>query len=146
MPIYATASDLADYSPSLVQPDDVDGYLRAAGRLVGWATRVAVYPVTVAGVPTDTGLAGVMRDAVCEQVTAWTRAGVDPVVGDLTGADDRVTSRTTTAGPRTVTEQYEKGSPAAVVPVDGLTPAAWSILAMGGLTGANPVGVRGGYW
>lgn len=144
MPIYATASDLATYSPALVQPDDVGTWLRAASRLVAKATRLAVYPTTL-DVPTDTALAGVFRDAVCEQVTAWTRAGVDPIIGDMSATDDRVTSRTTTAGPRTVTEQYAQVSGPVVLP-DELTGAAFDILAAAGLTSGRPVGVRGGYW
>ncbi len=132
----------------LDHPNDVAAYLRAASRLVTRATRLARYQTQPSGLPSDADLREALSDAVCEQVTAWTWAGVDPqrglVYGDTEGGE--LKSSTVTAGPRTVTEQYTESAAAtqSVIPsTTELTPEAWSILFEAGLLGAQPVAVRG---
>lgn len=142
MPVqYATASDLADYSPDLEQPDRVTDYLRAASLLVADVTGRAVYAINGVGLPTDVALSGAMRDAVCQQVTDWARAGVDPTLGS---ESDGVSSRTTTAGPRTVTEQYS-GTNTATITADELGARAWRILKVAGLLGGPVITTRGAW-
>ncbi len=145
---YADTSALSDYSPNLDHPDDVVAYLRAASRLVSRATRLARYEAQPSGLPTDSDLIGALSDAVCEQVTAWTRAGVDPQRGQVFDAVEagELKSSTVTAGPRTVTEQYTDAageSQTETPSTTELTPAAWMILFDAGLLGAQPVAVRG---
>lgn len=145
MPEYASAADLDTYSPNLNHPDDLATYVRAASRLVARATRRAVYVVNGSDLPTDAAVSGAMRDAVCEQIVQWVRAGVDP--GGTVAQPTTVTARTTTSGPRTVTEQYASG-PGVVTPVsaDYLHPAALGILGDAGLLGGVVLATRGGAW
>lgn len=143
MPGYATASDLGTYSPNLVHPDDVAAYLRAASRLVARATRRAIYPAdALTGLPTGALVLAAMRDAVCEQVTAWTLGNVDPTVGTVAGVQT-VTKRSTTSGPRNVSEDYATTSATADVRPDQLTPQAMGILGDAALLGGPVYAVRG---
>jgi hypothetical protein len=138
---YATADDLATYSPNLDHPDDVAGYLRAASGLVGRATRRAVYTVNGSGVPTDATVLAALRDATCEQVTQWTRAGVDPTGTAPASNEGAVKSRTVTSGPRSTAETYADPSPP--MSIDYLCPSAVGILADAGLIAGAVFAVHG---
>lgn len=144
---YATADQLATYSPNLDHPDDVDTYLRSASRLVTRAIRFARYTTAPSGLPDDAELAGALVEATCEQVTAWVLAGVHPTRGVVTAATEgTVTQYTVTAGPRTVTEQLagaSAGTQSVTPDVDQLTAEAWSILSDAGLVSVGVIGVRG---
>lgn len=141
---YATASELADYSPDLDHPDAVTDYLRAASELVSDATGRAFYVTDSSGAATDVSVIGAFRDAVCQQVTDWVRAGVDPTLGTV--VDAGVSSRTTTAGPRTVTEQYTTAGTTVTISTDELTPRAWRILRRAGLVSGALTATYGGMW
>lgn len=145
---YATADELGDHSPSLDPPDDVDRMLRSASLLVTHAVRFARYTTQPSGLPADAELVEALRDATCEQVTAWVRAGVDPALGVITDSSSGgdLKSSTVTAGPRTVTEQYTDAtsSSSEVTPSTvELTPQAWLILHHAGLTGVYVQATRG---
>jgi hypothetical protein len=128
---YATAADLATYSPNLSHPDDVAGYIRAASRLVGRAIRRAIYDTDTLGAPTAATVISAVRDATCEQVTQWTRAGVDPTGPVPASNEGAVKSRSVSSGPRSTSETYADPEPP--MSTDVLHPAAVGILGDAGL-------------
>lgn len=80
---FATQADLAGYLGSGAAVPEVDPLnFRFASLLVRQATRRAVYrthPVTL--LPLDPQVAEAMRSAVCAQVLAWAKLGIDPTAG-----------------------------------------------------------------
>jgi hypothetical protein len=91
----------------------------------------------------DDDLIEALSDAVCEQVTAWTLAGVDPDTGLIIEATEQTVTKVT-LGPRSV--EYKPATAAAgteVPDIDRLTVAAFDILADAGLISSRVVGVRG---
>lgn len=77
---YATPADLVpDWLDE--EPAGAARHIRAATLLVDYHTRLAEYPVDRDGNPTEQAHIDALRDAVCQQVTVWNGAGVDPDKG-----------------------------------------------------------------
>lgn len=79
--IYATTTDLVTYTGD-VAPDGADNLLRRASVFLDAELfRLCHYDVDpTTGLPTDTAVAAMMRDATCAQVSWWDE------LGDSTGA------------------------------------------------------------
>ena len=81
--VYATEQQLTDYGApdGVVLPTGADAVwqLARASELVDLACAFAIYDTdTVTGLPTDTVVAGAMRDATCAQVVSWAENGRGP--------------------------------------------------------------------
>lgn len=80
MRLYATPTDLVpDWLDEL--PGNAARLIRAASTKVEHATRMAHYAVDDDGYPTQPAVKNAMRDAVCQQVTAWSMSELDPNAG-----------------------------------------------------------------
>lgn len=95
--IFATAADLVagDWLDDL--PLNAGRLIRSASVLVSTATRLDVYDVTDDGLPSAPGTAAAFRDAVCQQVTEWAGAGIDPLKGGF-GQAPKVSSQSVDGG------------------------------------------------
>lgn len=80
MRTYATPDDLGNDWLDTV-PDNAERLIRAASVMVEYATRMANYSVDDDGYPTASNIRNAFRDAVCQQVSAWHHASIDPSAG-----------------------------------------------------------------
>lgn len=96
MRLYATPDDLVPDWMATV-PDRAPALIRAASGLVEDATLLARYAVDADGYPTNPRIAAAFRNAVCQQVTIWVAAGLDPDKG-LTGQDPHLTGESAGSG------------------------------------------------
>ena len=126
--VYATADDLIDYLDPV--PDDAELRLTRASRLVDQALLTAVYDVDEQGLPTEQRVIDALREATCEQVTAWAAGGEDG-----TGAAGQYASVSIGSVSLTRAASGASGSGSAAT---GLCPQAWMILQQAGLTGRGP--------
>lgn len=74
--VYATSTDLVGYTGQAA-PDAVDNALRRASVfLEAELWRLCIYDVdSVTGLPTNSAVAAMMRDATCAQVSWWDELG-----------------------------------------------------------------------
>lgn len=80
MRTYATPDDLGnDWLDDV--PGNAERLIRAASVMVEYATRMANYSVDDDGYPTASNIQNAFRDAVCQQVSAWHHANIDPSAG-----------------------------------------------------------------
>ena len=107
--VYATEQQLAEWSGQAA-PDNATVLLRAASRLVDSALLTAVYATDVDGLPTDTKVAGALRDAVCAQAATWAALGVDPTTGGVDVASSAAVVRKSLD---TATIEYDRNATAA---------------------------------
>lgn len=128
---FATTADLATHLGRPIGPD-ARSLLADATVEIERITKTAVYPVDLAGRPTDTRVAAALRDATCELVAWWDETGT------ATGARGLFTSASI-AG---VSLGYG-GSGSANPQADRVGPRIWSILLSAGLVDGGAVGVRG---
>lgn len=127
-----TQSDVVGFDPYLVLPVAIGRWLDVAEDLVIDATIGTVYDVdAVTGFPKDTQLAAVKR-AVCAQISAWIKGGVDPLGGAGESSGEGITAATlqgigsVTYGSVTVDERLQ-------VAADQLSSEPWRILRRAGL-------------
>lgn len=142
-PIYATPDELAVYITG--DPDATAGAnaplyttrLRSASRLVTRAIESAVYTTDADNLPTDAGKRDAVREATCEQASAWLAADLDPAAG--VGQVARRAKSKSLSGPGgTASVTYEddaaqRDALLALASGEELTPAAWDILVTAGL-------------
>lgn len=95
--IFATASDLVAGDWLDVAPTNAGRLIRSASVLVTAATRLDRYDTDDAGLPSAPSVADTFRDAVCQQVTEWVGAGIDPLKGGF-GQAPRVSSQSVDGG------------------------------------------------
>lgn len=153
MLIYATSTDLTagGWLSSSQLPANVSALLRQASEMVRFATRTDryyVYPLgpgdaipssapagTDAGKPTDPVLSQAFNDAVCQQVTYWVNAAINPDAG-LAGLEPVVHSQTVPGGSVTysvaMTQQWQEQA------INDLCQASVVILRNAGLCGNRP--------
>lgn len=80
--VYATTVDLGNYITEPV-PSNAVVLLRSASGLVRAAIAGAHYYADDTGLPTDTGILGVLTEATCAQAAAWITLGIDPLAGGV---------------------------------------------------------------
>lgn len=77
--VYATLADLAGSKPEDVTLSSSDTeltrQLAAASRVIGRATKTAIYDTDTDGYPTDTEVREAFRQATCAQVYWWAETG-----------------------------------------------------------------------
>ena len=95
--IFATPADLVSGDWLDDVPAKAGRLIRSASVLVTAATRLDRYDTDGAGLPSSPSVAGTFRDAVCQQVTEWVGAGIDPLKGGF-GQAPRVASQSVTGG------------------------------------------------
>ncbi|WP_063023826.1 hypothetical protein [Nocardia niwae] len=81
---YAVPDDLMD-GWLAEEPDaaEAERDIRYASILVRKATRLDIYEVDPAGLPTEPDVIEAMRDATCAQVAEWQEAGINPAAGSV---------------------------------------------------------------
>ena len=132
MTVYATPADYAAWADDGPAAADLQRFLRSASRLVGRATRAAVYDVDAAGKPVaGTDAADALRDATCAQVEAWHAMQVDPLLGRVGGKAQAVSKSINGAS-----VQYESQVEAKAGAATTLCDESYSILADAGLIGS----------
>ncbi|MEJ6549839.1 hypothetical protein PQI66_09815 [Corynebacterium sp. USCH3] len=114
-------------------PDNWERLVKRASTMVGVATRMARYEVTPAGLPADDDQAEAMRDAVCAQVSAWDKAGIDPAAPET---EARV-SKTSMDG---ASFEYDRAAEASerTRVATTLCEESYDILRLAGLIGGHP--------
>ncbi|NUO58993.1 MAG: hypothetical protein HOV78_20220 [Hamadaea sp.] len=131
MLVYATATDLADWTGSAA-PSNAVQLLRTASGLVADATVTAWYATDASGMPTTSYVVDAMRDATCAHAAAMAAAKVDPLAA---GANTARTASRKKVG--TAEVEYADAAQAAAARaalVDTLCPDAVRILRAAGLT------------
>lgn len=117
-------------------PANARSLIRHASTLVDKATRLARYDVDSDGYPTDEPVATALRNAVCQQVTIWHKANLDPDLG-ATGQTPHLTGQNAGAGSISYSgaqTTQELGQAATT-----LADATLAILSTAGLTGGKVV-------
>lgn len=129
---YATPAELAAYiAPDAITPTPpplASVLLRSASRLVRGMIAGAVYRVDVNELPVLPLLRDALRDATCEQASAWAANGIDPRPG-AAGLKPIVTTKSLDG--MAVSYGQSAAIQAATVALAGgvtLTDAAWQIL------------------
>ncbi|WP_068059385.1 hypothetical protein [Nocardia xishanensis] len=99
---YAVPDDLADGWIIGDLPDDATAnvLIRYASQLVRKATRLDLYEVDPAGLPTEPDVIEAMRDATCVHVAMWHTAGINPA-GGAVGREVAIKSQTADGGSTT---------------------------------------------
>lgn len=150
MLIYATTTDLVPaWLPTA--PANAAALLRRASNMVQEATlvdRYFVYPIpqgqtppatapagTATGAPSDPLIAQAFNDAVCQQVTEWVNASINPDAG-LVGQPEIIQSQMVPGG--SVTYDTTESSAWLAAAVHDLCPASVTILRNAGLMTGRP--------
>lgn len=97
MRLYATPENLIDDDWLDELPKNASRLIRSASTKVEAATLMARYNVDNAGLPTDPRIAAAFKDAVCQQVTLWANASLDPDKGTA-GQTPHISSQSTGGG------------------------------------------------
>lgn len=82
---YATPAELEAFLPAGSAVDEAERLLARATELIDEVVRLPFTVSTVTGLPTDSTLAGALRDAVCAQVEQWLEVGEENDVDGLAG-------------------------------------------------------------
>lgn len=138
MQIYATASDLTDWTGKAA-PANAMVLLRKASALVRGATAGATYNVNPEGYPLDVGLRTAMRDATCEHAATLAAAGIDPLAG-VTQLPQQIQSKSADGRSVTYVADDRRATMVALAQGDDLVDSAWQILRSAGLIGTRVVG------
>ena len=138
-PNYATPAELAaaPWSIAGLTEPDANRLIGFASRLVYRATMTAIYSTDATGLPVSTAIAGVMRDAVCSQVSTWAALSIDPAKG---AADTGGLVASKGFGGATIQYAvYASSIEARATAARYLTPDALGILSAADLTSGGPV-------
>jgi hypothetical protein len=121
---YATPADLQTFvsAATWAEITEPDRQLRRASEEIDDVVRLA-YEIDVDGLPTDTDVAEVLREATCAQVEAWVEVGEENDIDGLAGSHITVTGYSGQRAPR-------------------LAPRALRILRVAGLTSSRETGDR----
>ena len=136
LPTYATPTDLQAAPWSITGASEL--VIRYAAMLVRRATQTALYDADPAtGLPTDSALKDALRDAVCAQVTTWTRLSIDPAAGPADPG--RTIASKSLAGGSIQYSNYASTVEARARATRMLDPNAYAILSDAGLVGEQPL-------
>lgn len=134
---YATPEELAAYldpdAAEPVVPPLATVLIRSASQLVLDATAAAVYDTDENGLPTKAAYLDAMRDATCEQASAWSLNGIDPRKGASQVARRVASKALNGAQVSYVADPKADSYLSDLASGEALTLAAWRILDNAGL-------------
>lgn len=137
--VYATPADLVPgWLP--VEPPNALSLIRAASILARDETALARYDADErTGLPTAPKIIAAFQDAVCQQVSAWAAAKVDPDAG-IAGQEKEVASESVPGGSVTYRQTVTPEQRAALL--ENLCPLSRKILRSAGLMSKIPTVLR----